>query len=42
MPDIPEFVAPDDENLDDIPDPNVGGNMVGEILPDDWTPDGDR
>jgi hypothetical protein len=29
-----------DENLDDIPDPNNGDNMTGEVLPHDWTSDG--
>lgn len=31
-----------DEDLDNVPDPNGHPNMVGEVLPDDWTPDGDR
>lgn len=31
-----------DEELDGLPDPNGSDAMVGEVLPDDWTPDGDR
>lgn len=30
------------ENLHDLPDPNGLPAMIGEVLPDDWTPDGDR
>lgn len=28
----------DDEDLENIPDPNTSGQMIGEPLPDDWTP----
>ena len=31
-----------DEDLDAVPDPNGSPSMVGEVLPADWTPDGDR
>jgi len=31
-----------DEELDGLPDPNGSAAMVGEVLADDWTPDGDR
>lgn len=31
-----------DEDLEQVPDPNGHPNMTGEVLPDDWTPDGDR
>lgn len=27
-----------DEDLENLPDPNENGEMVGEVLPDDWTP----
>lgn len=39
-PDVPPtFIATHEHNLDEIPDPNGHLNMVGEILPHDWTPD---
>lgn len=31
-----------DEDLAAVPDPNGSAAMVGEVLADDWTPDGDR
>lgn len=31
-----------DDELLSIPDPNDAGKLVGEVLPDDWTPDADR
>jgi hypothetical protein len=31
-----------DEDLENIPNPNESANMIGEILPNDWTPDGDN
>lgn len=37
----PEFIAPADEDLANIPDPNGHPEMTGEVLPDDWTPNGD-
>lgn len=40
--DVPTFIATHEHNLEDIPDPNGSDGMVGEVLPDDWTPDGDR
>lgn len=39
MADTPAFIATDEPPLDEIPDPNGHPNMVGEILPHDWTPD---
>lgn len=30
-----------DEDLENIPNPNESANMIGEVLPNDWTPDGD-
>ena len=40
MTDTPhDFIAPDDEDLDNIPDPNGSEAMVGEVLPNDWTPE---
>lgn len=35
------FGLPPEPPLEDLPDPNGSPNMVGEILPEDWTPDGD-
>lgn len=31
-----------DEDLTGLPDPNGNPAMTGNVLPDDWTPDGDR
>lgn len=36
----PEFVAPEGEDLENIPDPNGNPAMVGDVLPDEWTADG--
>lgn len=36
----PSFEAPADEDLTNIPDPNETSAMTGEVLPDDWTPNG--
>lgn len=38
----PTFHATHERDLDELPDPNGSEAMVGEVLPDDWTPDGDR
>ena len=42
MTDVPAFIATHEHDLADIPDPNGHPNMVGEVLPDDEEPDGDR
>ena len=41
-PDLPTFHATHEQALEELPDPNGSEAMVGEVLPDDWTPDGDR
>ena len=35
------FGLPPEPSLEGLPDPNGNPNMEGEVLPDDWTPDGD-
>lgn len=37
--DVKPLVANEDEDFSAIPDPNIGENMVGEVLPNDWTSD---
>lgn len=36
---LPEI--PTEPPLDELPDPHLSLNMIGEVLPEDWTPDGD-
>lgn len=33
------LLTSEEEDLSQIPDPNLSGKMTGEVLPDDWTPE---